>query len=139
MTTSKNLCVPLVLFLLLCAVGCGQNARVTGKITFTNGEPLTIGRVVFSSSDGSYQVSGQINQEGMYKLDEIKPGSGIKPGDYGVTILQAAHVEYGSGKTAVSLIHPKYESPETSALKATVEKRKSLVYNITVEPPPLRK
>lgn len=124
--------LPLVLLLVsICFVlGCNSKATVTGHITFPDGEPLTVGEIIFES-DG-YQATGRIDESGFYTLGEISPGDGIKPGEYKIRIL--ATTGGGSdGEPLVYFIAPKYESATTSGLTCTI--KGSMVHNITVEKP----
>jgi hypothetical protein len=58
-----------------CAVGCGRKAAtVSGKVTF-NGEPLKGGNVTFARNDGKPSISGRIEEDGSYKLENVPVGT----------------------------------------------------------------
>ena len=65
--------------------GCGSNkVKVSGKVTVEGGGVVESGTVTFSSP--TYQVSGDIQKDGTYRLGEIRDGDGIKPGTYRVSV-----------------------------------------------------
>ncbi|MDR1960374.1 MAG: hypothetical protein LBQ54_15285, partial [Planctomycetaceae bacterium] len=71
-----------VCFILLCAVlgmtaGCGsKNQKVSGKVTFTDGSPLTTGIVCFVAEDGS-TGRGEIVLDGTYVMGFESEKNGI--------------------------------------------------------------
>ena len=122
-----------LVFLLVCvsvALGCSNKATVSGHITFPDGEPLTVGSIVFES--GGYQAFGYINQSGFYTLGEVEPGDGIRPGEYKVKILATTGGD-SDGTPLVEHVHPKYGSAVTSELSYTVNGKMTI--DITVEKP----
>ena len=130
--------------------GCSNQVRVTGKVTFEDGTPLTEGKVVFDK-DASFQAVGQIQDDGSYILGSYQLADGIPRGTYKVYITGAVSAEtknvgtrvqtgdqtFERGQTSIpmftKLIHAKYETPETSGLVCEV--KKSMKYDIKVEPP----
>lgn len=120
------------LALMVCAlVGCGEKgpetAKVTGKVTLADGQPLPGGRVDFHSPELG-MAAGTINGDGSYEALDVKPG------EYKVSIenthlkgMNAAPVPEGtqampgSDQSYVE-INPKYRNPETSGLTITVGK-----------------
>jgi hypothetical protein len=120
------LMVPLAVCL-ACA-GCQEaasgKAKVTGKVTFSDGKPLPGGRIDFRSPDGSL-VSGQIKSDGTYEADDVPPGDqqvaienkhlkAFGPPPPGLAPLP------GSDQTYVP-IDPKYSSPATSGLTTNIQ------------------
>jgi hypothetical protein len=116
-----------VIIFLIC--GCGQ-PKVTGTVKFDDGTPLTSGNVMFINSP--YQATGTIKSNGSYELFELKPGGGVRPGNYQVTV-SAATGGGSDGVPLVQLIDTKFGSPSTSGL--TCEVKGSTVFDITVTKP----
>jgi len=134
----KHLSISFALFFcVLLAAGCGGNVKVTGKVTFPDGEPLTTGQVVFENEKIS--AMGKLTGDGTYTLGTDKESNGIPKGQYRVYITGA--VTYGdppqipaaTGGTynpagnsgllpsSISLIDRKFRSAETSELVADVK------------------
>jgi len=80
-----SLCVPVVICLV--SFGCGSGSKVTGKVTFPDETPLTIGKVMFT--DSSISAFGTIDKNGNYSMGLLKDGQGIPPGTYKVYITEA--------------------------------------------------
>jgi len=74
---------------LICLVsfGCGSGTKVTGKVTFSDGTPLTVGKVMFT--DASISAFGTIDKNGNYSMGLLKDGQGIPQGTYKVYITEA--------------------------------------------------
>ena len=133
-----------VLLIIVAFTGCGQNCKVTGKVTLKDGAPLTAGKVVFETD--SMFASGWIQKDGSYKLGTIDPGDGVPPGTYRVSISQSVEPilterppARAGGQPRMSLSMPpllfddKYAGGRTSGLTCTVSK--SMTYDITLDPP----
>jgi hypothetical protein len=74
-----------------------------------------------------------IRSDGRYEMFELKPGDGVRPGNYQVTVT--ATTGGGSdGTPFVHLVDPKFENPSTSGL--TCEVKGNTVFPITVTKPP---
>ncbi|HBT77539.1 MAG TPA: hypothetical protein DEB39_11610 [Planctomycetaceae bacterium] len=121
-----------IFFLSLLAVvaGCSKKVSVEGRVTFPDGAPLTVGTVVFEMDH--YQVVGPLDQDGRYRLGEIRPGDGVLRGRYGVRV----HAETGGtsdGAPIVKYVAPKYENTETSELSCEIKGK--TVFDFTVERP----
>jgi len=143
-----------ILLLFIFAVGCGGQCKVTGKVTLTDGTPLTHGEVLFESDN--MVAKGSINTDGTYRMGTTKPGNGVPKGDYRVYLLATAdnkfrgpdgnlytieemnekRAQWGNVGSpmpiAIPVIQGKYESPHTSGLECKVTG--SLVFNIELEP-----
>jgi hypothetical protein len=128
--TRKLSCV-LGLIAAFALVGCGQKgastAKVTGKVTLPNGQPLPGGRIDFRAATGN-MVSGQIKADGTYEAREVPPGEykvsvenshlkGISPPPPGLEPLPGSAVSAGEKYVA---INARYMSPETSGFTTTV-------------------
>ncbi|MDR1960009.1 MAG: hypothetical protein LBQ54_13350 [Planctomycetaceae bacterium] len=131
-----------VCFILFCAVlgmtaGCGsKNQKVSGKVTFTDGSPLTTGIVCFVAEDGS-TGRGEIALDGTYVMGFESEKNGIpKGGTYQVSIINALKEE-GTDKTGMPILKPlinrKYDNVKTSGLTFIAD-GKSKTFDITVEP-----
>ena len=138
-----------LLFCVLLVAGCHGNVKVTGKVTFPDGTPLTTGQVVFENE--TLSAMGKLSEDGSYTIGTQKEKDGIPKGKYRVAITGA--VTYASAPTpppaasgaynpgansqplpaSVSLIHRKYRSVETSGLEVDITG--SRTYDITVEKP----
>ena len=145
----KNISICIFSLFVLAAVGCSDHAKVTGKVTFQDGSPLTAGEVVFEQE--AFQAIGKIKPDGTYVMGSYGTADGLPPGTYKVYItgavsseaVQTASKKLGAdgkyAKTTIpvpvftKLVHPKYERPETSGLICDV--KKSMKYDISVDPP----
>ncbi len=132
--------LPLLCLLLTVAlVGCGK-PKVTGKVTFADGSPLTAGTVNFLGGD--VICKGDIDKEGNFEMRTLKPGDGVPPGSYQVYITGAFVFEQeDAGQTgdiqvvrmsgSTNVLDPKYSDPEQSGL--TIDVKKSMKYDITLD------
>ena len=118
-------------------VGCGQNVKVTGKVTFEDGEPLTRGRVCFQTE--TFYADGPLQPDGTYTLGSTGENTGLPKGTYQVSITGAVtppkvlDPAMGRVTPAVPLIHGKFTNQTTSGLTCEVKGR--TVFDITVTPP----
>ena len=144
----KYLTIFLPLLVIIFIAGCGD-PKVTGKVTFPDGTPLTKGQVMFQKE--GFIASGDLQKDGTYSAGKNKDGDGLPPGTYKVFISGAS--TYDAAELAeiqeqiassggapvfrtprpVNLISTKYESPGSSDL--TVEVKGRTKYDFTVEPP----
>ena len=117
-----------ILFLLCAVVGCGNNVKLGGKVTFPDGEPLSTGMIIFSN-DG-FLARAEIKSDGIYDVGSLAEKDGLPPGKYKVYIIGAIEGEVDKLR---SLIAPQYASRDTTPLEIEVPGQD--VYNITVERP----
>ena len=121
-----------VALMLACAglAGCSPSVKnpVTGQVEFRDGKPLTAGRVIFESTNGTTGFSAEIAEDGSYKVDIANLDT--PPGDYVVIITGALSkgiiTRDEKGKPTivepqVPLIDSKFADSQKSPLKATVE------------------
>lgn len=134
----------LLLALVLC-VGCSGKVKVSGKVTFPDGSPLTTGTINFSNE--TTMARGSVNEKGEYIISSEGKRDGLKPGNYEICITQAVGFEASAENSGqeiagtptahlaapVQLIDRKFEDPSTSGLKAEV--KKSMTFDITVYKP----
>lgn len=122
------------LFFLLC-LGCNHNIKVSGKVMFEDGSPLSVGEVLFESS--TFVGNGTLEKDGHFKLSGISKNSGIPPGHYGVSVVKTEQPDgplvVGSNPNFIPLIHTKYNSPATSGLSYEVKRGMGPIV-IKVEP-----
>jgi hypothetical protein len=117
--------------LLLCIItGCGTgHVSLKGKVTFSDdGSPLTLGTVTLST--GSFQSRGDLDEKGEFIMESLRPGDGLPPGTYTVSIAGA--IDYNSGGGQYSLVDPKWAYPDTSEMKVEVD-RKTKFLDIQVD------
>jgi hypothetical protein len=74
------------IFVLLFVSGCGQ-IKVEGKVIFPDGTPLSAGKVVFENATDAF--TGNIQEDGTFRLGVYKDGQGIPAGKYRVAISSA--------------------------------------------------
>jgi hypothetical protein len=112
--------------------GCSTSGQypVSGRVTDLAGQPiagLAGSQIVFNGASSSV---GEIKDDGSFQLFTERPGDGVPPGDYEVCILRRY---LDPERSAPQAIDGKYEKPETSGLKAKVEKKKN-VFEFQVAP-----
>ncbi|MDR1959960.1 MAG: hypothetical protein LBQ54_13100 [Planctomycetaceae bacterium] len=113
---------------LLYITGCGvPNSPVSGRVTFEDGTPLTVGEVIFALSDSEeYFAKGKIGSDGTYSLAEQVIGKesgkpGCKPGEYKVFIGSTSTTEIINNKTLMThAIDQDYANKNKTPLTATV-------------------
>ena len=126
----RNLLFVAILTLLVFVPGCGGEFVPTGgKVSYDDGSPVTQGGIVFQT--GSFMADGQIQSNGTYTLSSLKPGDGLPPGKYTVTISAS---ERDDKEQLVYFVDPKFANPNTSGLTAEVAKGQSQ-FNFTVTKP----
>ncbi|MDR2169204.1 MAG: hypothetical protein LBP59_03590 [Planctomycetaceae bacterium] len=103
--------------------GCGNNfVQFGGKVTTSDGQPFTKGFVIFT--DGKNTARGQLQPDGSYKLDSLKNGDGLLPGQYQVYLAGfQENIGTDNEPKFKSDIDLKYESPETSGLSCEIKNK----------------
>jgi len=116
--------------------GCGM-PKVSGKVTFPDGAPLTTGTIFFEADQHTYQAT--IHRDGSFNMGVLRDGEGIPPGTYRVFVQavsqesMAAHDE-NPDAPLVYLTDRKYASPRTSDIVYTIESTTRNI-SIVVSPP----
>ena len=112
--------------------GCGGGGFVPagGKITFDDGSPVTMGGIVFAT--GTFMAEGQIQPDGRYTLSSLKPGDGLPPGTYTVTISSEGR---DANEQPIYYVDPKFANPATSQLSVEVVKGGKNQFDFTVTKP----
>ena len=124
----------ILLLLVVSLVGCSRpGPAVTGKVTFTDGSPLTVGEVLFDN--GSILARATIQPDGSFSLGMVKDGEGVPVGQYKVSIFGALDFSKNP-RWGDLLIDQKHTSASTSGLMFDVKKEQKNVCDIVVEPSP---
>jgi len=128
--------------LLVAAAGCGGSGfvPVSGKVTYSDGSPLTKGRVNFQSETSN--AFGVIGTDGSYTLTSVEEGDGAPPGTYKVYITGAyegggdAHAPGGATNVAppTPLVAKEFESAGSTPISVEVG-GSTENYDIKVEKP----
>ena len=138
----KIIVYPFIAVLILTlALGCGGDVSVSGRVTFPDGTPLTVGAVVFETSD--FYATGPIDSNGYYTM-ATNSGPGIPRGTYQVTIQDTHNPRevYNPNNPDLPprliwpterLIDPKFGNLGTSGLVCEVKGRTK--FDITVTKP----
>ena len=134
-----TLCHLVFASILVYSAGCGGNSAVSGKVTFSDGTPLTVGKVVFETE--TFYAFGPIQSDGTYTMGSSKSGDGVPKGTYQVSIqdvVKPTIVQQGMRAPIITMptsipIDQKYFAGNTSGLACEVKGR--MRYDITVEPP----
>jgi hypothetical protein len=120
--------------ILAAAGGCGSGntSPVRGKVLFKDGTPLTGGLILFRPVDEKLPVSarGDIRQDGTFILGTYQEGDGAVPGKYQVAITPPPRRKVREKPVENPIIHPRFESYETSGLEYDVKRGKN---NFTIE------
>ena len=136
-----------LLALLACCftIGCEVRAPVSGKVTFPDGAPLTVGEV-YGYADGTH-IRASVGEDGSFDLYEVKPGDRVPGGKtYTISIVNAETRKEvplprpgmipAAPPEIISLIDPKFASGTTSGLQLEVPKSsKPVEFNIEVTKP----
>ena len=135
----------LLLVACCCLTGCETRAKISGKVHYPDGSPVTVGEVR-GYSDGTH-IRSPIKEDGGFELFEIKPGDKVPAGKtYEISIVNAEVAEKIVMKPGMApptslpktivYVHPKFANPATSELKLEVPKSsKPVEYNIEVVKP----
>jgi hypothetical protein len=132
------------------ATSCGgRRATVEGQV-FCDGKPA-IGAVVFFSPKGAddltaRRASGVVGPDGTFTLSTAKPGDGVAPGEYIVTIVWPEEVKTNKltmspeEQAPADRLQGRYADRSRSTLHATVKpgKNKLQAFEITLGSGPRR-
>jgi hypothetical protein len=124
--TSRRLAL-LAFWLLLSGCGSGEvRGRIAGRVTF-EGQPVTEGRVVFTSVEKGVHMTAKINADGHYEVNTVA-GPGLPLATYQVSVSPPpAETAMGVVSTKpkpneYSNIPKKYRYPKTSGLTLALQK-----------------
>ena len=115
---------------IVCASGCGAGQPltfpVTGRVEYSDGQPLTTGGVVlFESLDTEntpVTARGAIREDGTFDITTYSEGDGAVPGTHRVLVRakRDASEFLEQGITPRPVIDPRFEKYESSGLQFTV-------------------
>jgi hypothetical protein len=108
----------LYVFIILCLpaiTGCGQNFKVTGRVTFSDGNPVEKGKVIFENDKVFY--FGHVKKNGSFHLGVIKDGQGIPPGKYRVAVESYDIEGKGLDEVLIHFVAKKFRNSSTSGIE----------------------
>jgi hypothetical protein len=118
---------------LVMSVGCSQSDKIEigGRVTRKDGSPLVGAKVTFRAPGSGRTATGVTDADGRYVLGTSKPGEGIPPEGYYVTVSE----DLGTENAPISpTIHEKYTRPSDSGLKFKVQPGGETTYDIVLDP-----
>jgi hypothetical protein len=123
----------LILSALSTVIGCGASdeaIHVTGSVKFADGSPVVgeSGTVAFHPIAEGKSASAAIGSDGSFEAMTEKPGDGMQPGAYKVTL----HV-FTNYRAQTLAIPEKYADVSTTPLTATVSPDQTQ-FDFVVEP-----
>jgi len=124
----------LAVALLAAAPGCRRSGlvQVRGQVTYADGSPLPLGRVLIDAGGKSTGAWGRIKADGRFTIGTLQENDGIAPGTYRVAIFDASTAA-GPGGPAKIFVASKFSDFSTSGLEFRVPEQTT--WNIKVEPP----
>ena len=125
------------------AIGCsgsGANRPVSGTVKLPDGTPIVGGLVLFRPLGANQKPArGAISADGSFRLSTSQPNDGAAPGEYQVVISSEPPIEVIDDpvKRAAykSPLDKRYENPDTTPLKYTVDADAENHFDIVVQPP----
>jgi hypothetical protein len=70
-----------------CLSGCGPKLHQAGGIVKVDGKPIDQGTVGFYPVEPGRPSMAEVQPDGTFELSYLKPGDGLPPGEYKVTIV----------------------------------------------------
>jgi len=120
------------------AMGCGgkRTYDVIGTVKFKDGTPMTEGVVLFEPVDKAahHSARGFLKPDGSFRLGTHRDDDGAYEGTYKVQVTPPAPLPREEGKPRKPVIHPRFQSFDTSKLEFTVKPGKN-DFEIQVEKP----
>ena len=115
----------------LAIAGCGGQGFVPagGKVTFDDGTPVEGGGIAFMTD--TFMADGRINPDGTFTLSSLKPGDGLPPGTYKVTV---GWTENDANERTVHRVDPLFGDTKTTTLSAEVVKGKNRFEFVVTKP-----
>jgi hypothetical protein len=126
-----------LLFVVLLLSGCDSKQRLTGTVTFSDGEPLTVGTVVFSTP--TFISRANIGSGGTFKVGTTTEGDGIPPGTYKVYVVGAMVLDPKdpAGMSQLPIVAQEFTSESSTPLSVTIPGTKT--FDIVVERHPAKR
>ena len=69
-----------VLFLALLLTGCGDKEKLSGKVVFSDGQPLTTGTIYFTNDH--FTARAHLRTDGIYDVGSLSEKDGLPAGTY---------------------------------------------------------
>jgi hypothetical protein len=135
----KNIIFIVTIMLSVMFVGCSNGARVTGKVKYSDGQPVSLGQVALDNGVSCFV--GKIETDGSYSMGLVG-GKKIPAGSYTVYLQGMIEIkevmggEFGADILSSETIYhvaEKYCSRETSDLKLEVQASGNQTFDFTVE------
>jgi hypothetical protein len=116
---------------MLFVAGCGGEGvyPVTGKVVYSDGQPVQGGSITFNNTAAKQSASGDIAQDGTFSLN-FGQDKGAPAGDYVVTVTGNSDT-YGAPPSVANI----YGDPTATPLKQTIVAGKNENVEIKVERP----
>ena len=119
----------LVLFLVLFP-GCADKVKISGTVTFEDGEPLQCGQVTLRAPNGTTYY-GYLDKNGSYSPGEHRDGQPIPAGTYTVWV---SGTDYSDENFVVhQTVDAKYTSPDVTPLSFELKRGGQKIFDFTVE------
>ncbi len=134
-TPRSQLCSALAAAILLSVFGsgCGSgNAKVTGVVKKADGSPLAGARVIAKVAEGKAWASGVTDAEGKFSLGRERPGEGLEPGTYQVSITEE---QKDWDHPTPPSISKKYASATTSGINFDATAGSAVNLELTLDAP----
>ena len=123
----------IILLLCLCFLpGCSENRQLGGKITFSDGQPVKHGTVLFNAPN--MVARGEII-DGYYTMGTLKARDGLPPGDYQVSVTGVTRADSNNPMLYLNLCDDKYTNAQQSGLTCKVPAPGNK-FDIVLEPHP---
>jgi hypothetical protein len=102
----------------------------------SSGGTAHTGTVEFKSQMHGIQARGDIQPDGTFTLSTYEPNDGAVAGKHDVVVVQLVVVEKAANfrPSLLGVIHPKYGAYSTSGLSFDIEKDKTNLITIVVDP-----
>lgn len=120
--------------LIIASAGCGGSQRypVDGKVQFADNRPATelVGASIeFDPVEGKEGARGEVQADGSFHMSTLKPGDGVAPGEYRVSIVP---LPADLDRPSQRVLPRRYEDVNTSGLQVTVKAETNRI-TLTVE------
>ena len=119
---SRTLALSLAGLASVCAAGCGGGyLPVHGKVTLPDGSPVPGCTVIFEGQAGGKAISarGEVGPDGSFTMSTNRPGDGVPPGNYRVSVAPPPPPSLDSPSPAP--YNEKFTRLETSGLTFEVK------------------
>ena len=128
----------------LAAAGCSRGPEVypvQGVVRAADGRNATFGVVEFTSVETGQVASGNIEQDGTFRLSTFATGDGAVAGRHRAIVVQTVNTERVPLREHHHRldVHPRHARYATSGLEFEIEPRRTNRLEIVVEPAPRRR